>query len=77
MMSRPSSACERGPAGSSARFPFPAPRGLRESLDMSKRLITVLFASLAVLGLAAAPAQAADLRADVKIMKPMGWEWGI
>lgn len=44
---------------------------------MSKRLITVLFASLAVLGLAAAPAQAADLRADVTIMKPMGWEWGI
>ena len=44
---------------------------------MSKRLITVLFASLAVFGLAAAPAQAADLRADVKIMKPMGWEWGI
>ena len=43
---------------------------------MSKRLITVLFASLAVLGVAAAPAQAAELRTDVKIVKPLGWDWG-
>ena len=42
---------------------------------MTKRLIAVLFAGLAVLGVAAAPAQAADLRADTKIVTPLGWEW--
>jgi hypothetical protein len=48
---------------------------------MSKRLITVIFASLAVLGLASAPAQAASVQADqrtnVRVVQTMGWDWGI
>jgi P pilus assembly chaperone PapD len=46
---------------------------------MTKRLITVVLAVVATLGLAAAPAQAAAGQqvSGTKLVQPLGWEWGI
>ena len=45
---------------------------------MTKRLLTVVLAVLAVLGLAAAPAQAKAVPgADSSLVQPLGWDWGI
>lgn len=46
---------------------------------MGKRLITVILAVVATLGLVAAPAQAKspNLGGGTKIVQPLGWEWGI
>lgn len=43
---------------------------------MTKRIITVIFAAVATLGLAAGPAQAADLGSGSKLVQPLGWSWG-
>lgn len=46
---------------------------------MTKRLITVVIAVVATLGLAAAPAQAKGFQAGSgsQLVQPLGWEWGI
>lgn len=46
---------------------------------MTKRLITVVLAVVATLGLAVAPAQAKvlDGRSGTQLVQPLGWEWGI
>lgn len=50
----------------------------RESPTMTKRLITVLFAVVATLGLVAAPAQAKPAQfGSGELAKPLGWEWGV
>ncbi len=46
---------------------------------MTKRLITVILAVVATLGLAAAPAQAKapQVGSGSQLVQPLGWEWGI
>ena len=46
---------------------------------MTKRLITVILAVVATLGIAAAPAQAktSPLPGGSQLVQPLGWEWGI
>ena len=46
---------------------------------MAKRLITVILALVATLGLAAAPAQAQtpSLGAGSGLVQPLGWDWGL
>lgn len=46
---------------------------------MTKRLITIVIAVVAAVGLAAAPAQASSAQptAGTKLVQPMGWWWGI
>jgi hypothetical protein len=46
---------------------------------MTKRLLTVLIAVVATLGLAAAPAQAKSVPGDAgaSLVQPLGWDWGI
>jgi hypothetical protein len=45
---------------------------------MTKRLITVIFAVVATLGLVAAPAQAKPAHfGSGEFAKPLGWEWGV
>lgn len=44
---------------------------------MTKRLITVIFAVVATLGLVAAPAQAKPVQfGSGELAKPLGWDWG-
>lgn len=46
---------------------------------MTKRLITVILAVVATLGLAAAPAQAktSPVSVDSTFAQPLGWDWGL